>query len=305
MKTYQPVSVEDWREYRSGKLTSTELAKLHCNKSASAWHEVLESKKDGSKFHGNQYTDWGSEREPLIAATVTDSLDARLRHNPDPQLIFMPDDERLSCTPDMYGDGLIGEIKTAKREFCGGRWHDWAPDAYYCQIQANMHYTGTAQCVLIVEYHDEDVDDDGKLVFTPTGLDYQYIDYHGDFVQDLMATANEWHAWLEGKTPEWMGELTSLEDADEVEELVEQLAEADEQLKAWKDAHNHARERLIGIVGKTYKGSHAGHTIAVSTPRDSKVFDSAAFKKDHPELYAEYTTKTRKGTPRIRLTKEN
>lgn len=304
MKTYQPESQEDWIAFRATKLTSTELAKLHCHKTASAWSEVRDVKESGQKFYGNQYTDWGHGREPKIAEIVTGSLDQRLHHNTEPQLIFMPDDERLSCTPDMYGDGLIGEIKTSKSEFTGGRFHDWAPDLYFCQIQANMHYTGTDQCVLVVEYYDAHEGDDGELVFTPTGIDYQYIDYHGSFVDDLMGTAVEWHAWLEGTTPEWMGELTSLEAADDVEELVAQLAEADQQLTAWKNVQNDAREKLLAIVGATYKGHHAGHTIAISTPRDSKVFDSAAFKKDHAELYKEYSTKTRKGTPRIRLTKE-
>ena len=43
--------------------------------------------------------------------------------------------------------------------------------------------------------------------------------------------------------------------------------------------------------------------MSVSTTKDSKTFDSKAFKTAHPDLYAEFNTKTRRGSTRLRLTK--
>ena len=43
--------------------------------------------------------------------------------------------------------------------------------------------------------------------------------------------------------------------------------------------------------------------MSVSTTKDTKTFDSKAFKTAHPDLYSEFNTKTRRGSTRIRLTK--
>ena len=300
MKTFKPNNEEEWHEYRRQHLTSTELAGLHLSKTARAWQELRQQKESGERWGGNQYTEWGTAREPILAPLVVD-VDSRLDYNADPQTIIInPDDERLCGTPDLFSEdgGVIGEIKTAKNQFTGGYWHDWCPDRYYLQVQANMWHTGAEACVLLVEYYQEQ---DGE--FSPVEYEHKVIHYDPKVVDDMQHTANEWFAWLEGTTPDWMGEVTSLEDADEVEDLVAQLADAEEKAASWSDLAKTYKKDLLKLLGDSYAGTHAGYKVSVSTTKDTKTFDSKAFKSAHPDLFAEFNTKTRRGSTRLRLTK--
>lgn len=300
MRMFKPENEEEWHEFRRQHLTSTELRDLHLSRTARKWQELHEQKETGKRWGGNQFTEWGTAREPILAPLVTD-VDSRLNYNADPQTIIInPDDDRLCGTPDLFSeDGeVIGEIKTAKRQFTGGRFHDWCPDGYYLQVQANMWHTGAEACVLLVEYYQEQGGE-----FSPVEYEYRVIDYDPKVVEDMQASAAEWFAWLEGTTPEWMGEVTSLEDADEVEDLVAQLADAEEKAASWSDLAKTYKKDLLKLLGDSYAGTHSGYKVSVSTTKDSKTFDSKAFKTAHPDLFAEFNTKTRRGSTRLRLTK--
>ena len=300
MKTFKPDNEEAWFEFRRQHLTSTEVASMHRNRTARNWQELRQQKESGERWGGNDYTVWGTGREPILAPLVVE-VDSRLVYNADPQTIIInPDDDRLCGTPDLFSEdgGVIGEIKTAKHRFTGGYWHDWCPDRYYLQVQANMWHTGAEACVLLVEYYTEQ---DGE--FSPVEYEYQVIHYDPAVVEDMQATANEWFAWLEGTTPDWMGEVTSLEDADEVEDLVAEIGAAEDELRTLKDTIEEKRSKLLEKLGDSYAGNHAGYKVSVSTTKDSKTFDSKAFKTAHPDLYSEFNTKTRRGSTRLRLTK--
>ncbi len=300
MRMFKPENEEEWHEYRRQHLTSTELRDLHLSRTARTWQELREQKETGKRWGGNQFTEWGTAREPILAPLVTD-VDSRLNYNADPQTIIInPDDDRLCGTPDLFSeDGeVIGEIKTAKRQFTGGRFHDWCPDGYYLQVQANMWHTGAEACVLLVEYYQEQGGE-----FSPVEYEYRVIDYDPKVVEDMQATAAEWFAWLDGTTPDWMGEVTSLEDTDEVEDLVAQLADAEEKAASWSDLAKTYKKDLLKLLGDSYAGTHAGYKVSVSTTKDSKTFDSKAFKTAHPDLFAEFNTKTRRGSTHLRLTK--
>lgn len=300
MKTFKPENEEEWFEFRRQHLTSTELRDLHLSRTARKWQELREQKETGKRWGGNQFTEWGTAREPMLAPLFAD-VDSRLDYNDDPQTIIInSDDERLCGTPDLFSaDGeVIGEIKTSKHPFTGGYWHDWCPDGYYLQVQANMWHSGADACVLLVEYYKEQ---DGE--FSPVEYECQVIYYNPAVVEAMQATANEWFAWLDGTAPDWMGEVTSLEDADEVEDLVAQIGAAEDELRTLKDTIEEKRSKLLKKLGDSYAGNHAGYKVSVSTTKDTKTFDSKAFKTAHPDLFAEFNTKTRRGSTRIRLTK--
>lgn len=302
MKRYEPNNDEDWAQFRLARLTSTELASLRATRTAANWQRIRRFKDTGdSGFNGDQYTRWGSGREPLLAPLVQE-VDTRLSYNAEPQTIIInPEDDRLCGTPDLFSEdgAVIGEIKTAKTLFTGGGYHSWCPDQYYLQIQANMWHTGAEACVLLVEYYDEE---NGE--FRPQECDYQTITYNPATIQDLKETAAQWFTWLEeGATPDWMGEVTNLEDADEVEDLVAQLADAEEKAATWSDLAKKYKKDLLELLGDSYAGNHAGYKVSVSTTKDSKTFDSQAFRTAYPALYSEYNTKTRRGSTRLRLTK--
>lgn len=300
MRLFKPENEEEWHEFRRQHLTSTELRDLHLSRTARTWQELREQKETGKRWGGNQYTEWGTAREPILAPLVVE-VDSRLVYNADPQTIIInPDDDRLCGTPDLFSeDGeVIGEIKTAKRQFTGGRFHDWCPDGYYLQVQANMWHTGAEACVLLVEYYQEQGGE-----FSPVEYEYRVIDYDPAVVKEMQSTAAEWFAWLDGTTPDWMGEVTSLEDADEVEDLVAQLADAKEKAAKWSGLVKAYKKDLLELLGDSYAGTHAGYKVSVSTARDSKMFDSEAFKSAHPDLFAEFNTKTRHGSTSLQLTK--
>ena len=294
MRRYEPGDHEDWLAFRRGRLTSTELARLHTSRNAATWHEVRDAKENGSKFHGNQYTDWGSTREPLLAQVLIEEVDTRLTYNEEPQTIFLPDDERLSCTPDLYADDLevIGEIKTSSRPFTGGRWHEWCPDNYYCQIQANMHYVGAEACALLVEVHED---------FTPVSLDHRTITYDPKFAAELMNTAGEWFAWLDGTTPDWMGEITSLDTVDNVTDLVAQYAMLTAEVDDRKKRIANLKAEILELTGDSHTGDYGGYHLTVSTTQPTQVFDTRIFKTAHPDLYNQFRTKTRAGSTRLTI----
>lgn len=300
MKTFKPDNEDAWFEFRRQHLTSTELRDLHLSRTARAWQELREQKETGKRWGGNQYTEWGTAREPVLAPLVTE-VDSRLNYNAEPQTIIInKDDERLCGTPDLFSeDGeVIGEIKTAKHQFTGGKFHDWCPDGYYLQVQANMWHSGAEACVLLVEYYKEQ---DGE--FSPVEYEHKVIHYDPTVVKEMKTTADEWFDWLDGLSPWWMGEVTSLEDADKVEDLVAQIGAAEDELRTLKDTIEDKRSKLLKLLGDSYAGNHAGYKVSVSTTKDSKTFDSKAFKTAHPDLFAEFNTKTRRGSTRLRLTK--
>lgn len=313
MKLFKPNNDEEWHEYRRQHLTSTELAGIHLSKTARAWQELREQKETGKRWGGNDYTVWGTGREPKIAIALDPTLsrtdddyeflgvDSRLRYNPEPQTIIINEsDGRLCGTPDLFSENgeVIGEIKTAKHQFTGGKFHQWCPDGYYLQIQANMWHAGAEACVLLVEYYKEQ---DGK--FSPDGYEYQVIHYDPKVVEDMQSTAAEWFAWLEGTTPGWMGEVTSLEDADEVEDLVAQIGAGEDEMRELKDRIDRQRKQLLKLLGDSYAGNHAGYKVSVSTTKDTTTFDTKAMKAEHPDMYRDYCTKVRRGSTRLRLTK--
>ena len=300
MKLFKTKDDDEWFKYRRQHLTSTELASLHLIHTARNWQELRRQKESGERWGGNQYTEWGKARELKLAPLFAD-IDSRLNYNEDPQTIIINEaDERLCGTPDLFSEdgAVIGEIKTANHEFTGGMFHDWCPDQYYLQVQANTWHAGAEACVLLVEYYREE---DGQ--FTPFECETRVIEYDPETVETMRQTAAEWFAWLDGQTPEWMVELSSLDDVDELEDLVAQYADADAKAKSWAELKEQYRTEILAKVGRDYAGQHGGFKVSVSTAADSMAFDSTKFKKTHPDLYREYATKKRRGATRLILTR--
>lgn len=305
MKTFKPEDQAEWLEFRRERLTSTELAGLHLTKTAAHWERLRQEKETGTRrFRGNQFTEWGLLREPALAQAVLQSLDSHMECNEDPQTIVVaPRDDRLCCTPDMLpvdGHDCIAELKTSGknfREHQGHTWDEWAPDRYFLQCQLNMHYTQAEACILFVEYFAATADG-----FEGVDVEYRILRPNRQVISELMDTAAEWFAWLDGVRPEWMGEDIGLDQADELHDLVVGIADADKRAKAAAAEAKDLKAQLAELVGGSYAGDIAGYRVSVSTTADSTVFDAKKFKAAHPDLYraAEFQS-TRRGSTRITI----
>lgn len=316
MKLIHTENNDDWFEERRKRLTSTELASLHLTRSAANWYRIRAEKETGQHWAGNRNTTWGTGREKHIATALDPTLergerdyefmaaDSRLRYNAEPQTIVVnEDDDRLCGTPDLFSeDGeVIGEIKTSGQPFTGGHYHYWCPDRYYLQIQANMWHAGAEACALAVEYYTEDEAGEFHITKKP---EIKTILFRPSTAEELRATAAEWFAWLDGVTPEWMGEEVSLDDMDELAGLVEQLAEAQEKAKSWSDLATGYKARIEEIAaGKSFDTEIGGYVLKVSQISESTQTDMKALKAAHPDLVKKYQ-KPRAGYTRIKIEKE-
>ena len=322
MRRYEPTDNEDWLAFRRGRLTSTELRDLSSQK-ASPWKTLRDKKTFGDNFTGNAITKWGESQEPLIAATLDpewnerlnrvlvkagekpvelDSPDTRLRYNSNPQTIIINSDNELLCgTPDLFSeDGeVIGEIKTRGHALSGGKWHEEVPDGYYLQCQANLWHTGAQACVLRVE---ERLDAPENNPPFKEGEQTTFILTRDDkCIEHLKRVADEWFAWLDGTTPDWMGEVTSLDEIDEVTALVAQYAMLTNEVDDRKKRIDTLKAEILELTGDSHTGDYGSYHITVSTTPPSQVFDTATFRKDHADLYQQYKTKTRAGSTRLTI----
>lgn len=322
MRRYEPADNEDWLAFRRGRLTSTELRDLSSQK-ASPWKTLRDKKTFGDNFTGNAITKWGESQEPLIAATLDpewnerlnrvlvkagekpvelDSPDTRLRYNSNPQTIIINSDNELLCgTPDLFSeDGeVIGEIKTRGHALSGGKWHEEVPDGYYLQCQANLWHTGAQACVLRVE---ERLDAPENNPPFKEGEQTTFILTRDDkCIEHLKRVADEWFAWLDGTTPDWMGEVTSLDEIDEVTDLVAQYAMLTNEVDDRKKRIDTLKAEILELTGDSHTGDYGSYHITVSTTPPSQVFDTATFRKDHADLYQQYKTKTRAGSTRLTI----
>lgn len=105
---------EEWLEQRREVITATEIARAI--RSPKYARELREEKRTGvQSFTGNRYTEWGKEREPVIAKHVRLEIDSSLEANDD---LWVDDAGLIGATPDMvdrdWREGqpmeLIGEI---------------------------------------------------------------------------------------------------------------------------------------------------------------------------------------------------
>jgi hypothetical protein len=104
---------------------------------------ILYEKITGYEMPWMEAFNRGIEREPVIARDLQDQFEhLNLRHN---QMLFVGENARHVATPDMFGDGVVGEIKVSSKTL------DAAYSVYHDQLQWQMHVTGARAAVFVVE----------------------------------------------------------------------------------------------------------------------------------------------------------
>lgn len=242
---------ETWMEFRRGKITATDVAKL-AGSGLKGWAALRAEKETGqSKFFGNLYTKHGSARE----STISDHLDTMLGMKHNTNVLVSMLDESLVATPDLIDveGNRVGDIKTAKWD--GEKWAK-VPQDYYDQLQWQMFITGASSAILAVEYHED---------FVPVFMDPHlfYVERDEARIEHLRYLAERFNHF---------DELT------EFDELIIERSRCLEALRPAQDALTDVETKIREHIGDRPYFKHVSSVGAVNwvTPAPSRTFDKKA-----------------------------
>ena len=276
---------EAWHAARRRGVTATEVAKL-ARGGASYRQELIKEKRTGERsFFGNQYTAWGLEREPVIGEKIHNEWGFILSD----VLYHAPENTRHLATPDgVYAkDGLvtIAEIKTGK--------HDLNPEGdyfgstgYLDQMLWQAYVCDADEILFVWEQHED---------FVPLPIQSVWIERDQARIEELIQVADAFLAELDSEEPG--------DDPDDYEELVTQYLLAKASCDKWAGIAADYADQIRARIGE--RDSFAITTklgkVSLSTPKPTERFDSVAFKKLQPSVYAEFVRITQ-AKPTLRIT---
>ena len=292
----------EWLRQRRSVVTATDVAKIKTGTDkafASLWKE----KRTPSTFRGNRFTQHGKDREPAIAAMLSE--DYPWLH-PNKSLLVSEDDARFGATPDMLSDdGLVlGEIKTRKVSDDKDEWFSWADvcadqtgKKYACQVAFQLFVTGAERCVFAVEHWS---DEDGWADLHPLRV----FDVERDeaLIAELRDVAERFLAF----TPP---EIVQGDQSDFESMAVARALAEEESAIAMLRAELREREKnraalqadLLDVVGLSARSvDYGGFVVEVSPGRRSRSFDRKALAADYPELESKYTIE-KDGQPTVKV----
>ena len=284
-------SREQWLDARRRYVTATEVAQL-VRRGQDYWDELREIKagqRTAPDISGLPAVRHGREREALIVPYVQ-SLEEGMVPNDD----LYVRNERYAATPDLVGDGIVGEIKTikdtrlAKLQTAKG----WPTGQYYDQVQWQLFVTGAIACIFAWEPYE---DWDGELV--PREDMRDNITIHRDDVRinQLQEVAD---AFLDGR---------GVDIPTEVQVLLSQLRDVRKEKEHVAQPILDREKQLLDEIkqlagGKAASWDSGDIRVSVSAPGESRRFDKKKLFADNPGLVeADYVTVARTA-PRVRVT---
>ena len=284
-------SREQWLDARRRYVTATEVAQL-VRRGQDYWDELREIKagqRTAPDISNLPAVRHGREREAVIVPYVQ-SLEEGMVPNSD----LYVRNQRYAATPDLVGDGIVGEIKTikdtrlAKLQTAKG----WPTGQYYDQVQWQLFVTGAIACVFAWEPYE---DWDGELVPREDMRDNITIHRDDARINQLREVAD---AFLDGRGVDIPTEvqvlLSQLRDVrKEVGHIVQPILDREKQILD-------EVKRLAG--GKAATWDSGDIRVSVSAPGESKRFDKKKLFADNPQLAeSDYVTVSRTA-PRVRVT---
>ena len=298
---------EEWLRQRRSVVTATDVAKIKTGTDkafASLWRE----KRTPSTFRGNRFTQHGKDREPVIAAMLSED---RPWLHPNVALLVSEDDARFGATPDMVSDdGLVlGEIKTRRLSDDKDEWLSWADvcadqtgKKYACQVAWQLLVTGAERCVFAVEHWS---DEDGWADLRP--LRVFDVERDEELISELRDVAER---FLDYEPPELVqGDQSDFEAmalASALAEMESTIASLRAELRQYEKDRAVLQADLLEAVGDTPRSvDYGGFVVEVSPGRRSRSFDRKALAADYPEIEEKYTLE-KDGAPSVKvLEKEN
>lgn len=305
---------ENWLAARSLGCTATEIAKAHKG-GVGARREIIAGKINGDAFTGNQYTQWGSQREAAIAEDVR----ARTAIAANEVLFHAAGNPRHLATPDGVGinfdeELVLSEIKTSKHDLTPGQGKTgyFATTGYYDQMQWQMYVCGAVSVRFTWEQHDDDWSEwpgRGPRPLVDGELPFRVIERDQDTIDELVALADlllaEYDTALREAADGALPEID--EQLDTMAVNVLRFREEEASAKKAKEAEWAAMlERLEGCDELPVESALARVTYS---PPAGETLDVEAAKQADPELFArvqelskewnEHQAKFKKPTPPV------
>ena len=284
-------SREQWLDARRRYVTATEVAQL-VRRGQDYWDELREIKagqRTAPDISGLPAVRHGREREALIVPYVQ-SLEQGMVPNED----LYVRNQRYAATPDLVGDGIVGEIKTikdtrlAKLQTAKG----WPTGQYYDQVQWQLFVTGAIACIFAWEPVEM-----WEAEFVPREDLRDHITIHRDEerINQLREVAD---AFLDGR---------GVDIPTEVQVLLSQLRDVRKEREHIAQPILDREKALLDEIkqlagGKAATWDSGDIRVSVSAPGESRRFDKKKLFADNPSLVeADYVTVARTA-PRVRVT---
>ena len=292
-RTIETDNREDWLRSREGVLTATQIARLVMG-GPGEWLAVRHEFEGERRDFDSKYFAWGREREPAIAEYSRLFVDSSLE--PNHNFLVSTRDPRIGATPDAIGTDVIGEFKTSKHPMPDdlSQAMDTLHMRYYVQVQVQLFVTGAEACVFAWEQHNDE---------WPSPEPYEIRH------QIILPDKEMWGIIAETVDRFFEEDV----DVDEVsrtviQDKVDELREIQEQQDNLKQQESKIREQIQELLGDDDVSLELdGAKVTSYQPKPSKRFDSAEFKKVHPDMYQEFVKagSQRERTLRITFNKED
>lgn len=283
---------EDWlNERKSGLGGSDAPAVMGLSKWRTPLDVFLEKRGEGSEVVESEPMKWGRLLEPVVRQEYAERTGQVVRLEPH-QLIRHPTLPHMFCTPDGITDsGRLYEGKVARSaEGWGEEGSADIPEAYLIQVQHSLVVTMLP------------VSDVAVLI---GGSDLRIYEVEADAELQEMITEAEaafWKLVQSGEPPppktaedairrfRTVRPGASVTATQEIEDIVHNLARmriAAADLEGMQDAH---KALIMGFMGdaETIVDLKGNPLVTWKQQKGAARFDTAAFKADSPDLYAEY-----------------
>jgi hypothetical protein len=283
------VDEEAWLAARRRGVTATEVAKL-ARGGAGYRNDLLKEKRSGERtFFGDQFTAWGLEREPVIGEKIHNEWGFILSD----VLYHAPGNTRHLATPDgVYAkDGIvtIAEIKTGKHDLDPAGTY-FSSTGYLDQMLWQAYVCDADEILFVWEQHED---------FVPKEIQSVWIVRNQARIEELIEVADAFLAELDADEPG--------DDPDDYEELVLQYLMAKASCDKWAGVAADYADQIRARIGDRDQFAITTKLgkVSLSTPKPTERFDSVAFKKLQPSVYAEFVRVSQaKATLRITALKE-
>lgn len=254
----------------------------------------------------NEYQYWGTILEDIVAKEFSKQTGLKVRRNnfmlQHPQFPFMIAD----LDREIVGEKKGLECKTAN-EFAKDQWEEGIPDYYYAQVQHYMAVTGY----------------DGFYVAVLIGgnkFKYCYIERDERFIMELVQKEREFWECVKSKTPpktdgskateRYLAQLypngipVKVGLPDEVNFLLFEREEIEQKIKKAKKQKREIDNKVKAIMKKYEKAYTSDWNISWTTCESNR-FNSKKLKKEMPEIYEKYVTKSTYRRFSVRKNKKN